>query len=98
MSNIKLRPLFDKVLIEREKVEPKNGIILPDSIKDRHAPAKGTIVAIGPDVNTSDTDTILKEGDRVIFGSHAGSWLNKDQDDEIYICLDTDILCVVEDE
>lgn len=97
MSNQLVRPQFDKVTIERQKLTT-SGIIIPDSAAMRNAPCKGVVTAIGPDVNDSDaTDSVINVGDTVIFGQNAGSWINPDQDDEFFICLDTDILAIVEE-
>ena len=87
MSNLK--PLFDKVLIERETLQTSTSIILPDDINKRNAPSRGIVVAIGPDTEQ------VEVGQKVIFGMHAGSWIKDDNDDEVYVCLDTDILCIV---
>ncbi len=90
MSN-KMIPLFDKVIIERDTLQTKSSIIIPDDAARRNAPATGVIVAVGPDTEQ------VKEGQRVLFGLHAGSFIKDDDDNDFFVCLDVDILCVLED-
>lgn len=92
----KYSPLFGRVLIRREVEEKRGSIILPDA--KRHARSEGTIVAIGPTADES-----IKVGQKVIFGRHAGAWLDAtytkgaDNDDgTLFICQDEDILAIVE--
>jgi chaperonin GroES len=46
-SKIRLQPLGDRVVIEREEAETTTagGIVLPDSAQDK--PARGKVVSIG---------------------------------------------------
>lgn len=101
----KYTPLFARVLIKRMVEEKRGSIILPDA--KRHARCEGTVIAVGP---TSDEN--IKVGDHVIFGKHAGAWLDgtysefkdargiigsKDNNDgTLFICQDEDILAKVE--
>lgn len=105
MSEAKYTPLFARVLIKREIEEKRGSIILPDA--KRHARSEGKVVAVGPTV-----DENIKVGDHVIFGKHAGAWLDstysqiKDQrgvigvrdndDGTLFICQDEDVLVKVE--
>lgn len=91
----KYRPLFGRVLIRREIEEKRGSIILPDAKK--HARNEGIVVAVG------ETAEGIKVGDKVLFGKHAGAWLDStyskgiEQDDgTLFICADEDILCVKE--
>lgn len=92
----KYKPIFARVLIEREvKKQTTGGIIIPNA--KRHASCEGTIVALGE--TASD---ILKVGQRVQFGRHSGAWLNgslaADADDgTLFICQDEDILAIIEE-
>ena len=47
MSNIKIQPLADRVLLEPLAAETTtaSGLIIPDSAKEK--PQKGTVVAVG---------------------------------------------------
>ena len=88
-----MKPLFDKVLIKRDTLEDKlkTSLIIPESSQKRNAPQTGVIIAIGP-------DTLQVEvGQKVLFGLHAGSWIKDDEDNELFVCLDVDILAILED-
>lgn len=91
----KYKPLFSRVLIQRElKEKTAGGIIIPDA--KRHAKLEGKVIAVGPEVDA------VKEGDVVMFGRHAGAWLdasytgaNENDDGTLFICQDEDILAIV---
>lgn len=94
-KRVKYKPIFARVLIEREiKTKSTGGIIIPNA--KRHASCEGVILAVGETV----TD-ILKVGQRVLFGRHAGTWINgsmaEDADDgTLFLCQDEDILAIIE--
>ena len=46
-KKIKLQPLGDRVVVEREDAETKTagGIVLPDSAKDK--PSRGKVISVG---------------------------------------------------
>jgi chaperonin GroES len=89
------KPIFARVLIERDiKEKTAGGIIIPNA--KRAAPCTGTIIGLGE--TASD---ILKLGQKVLFGRHAGTWLNSsanpDLDDgTLFMCQDEDILAIIE--
>ena len=85
----KLVPLFDRVLLEREQLKA-GSIIIPDSAKDRNAPSRGTVMAVGPTCTGA-----VKKGDRVLFGQHAGATLKVDGV-ETYVVSEEDIIAVVQ--
>ena len=96
---IKLQPLGDRVVIEREESEAKTagGIVLPDSAKDK--PARGTVISIG-DGRLIDDGTRnkmqVKPGDRVVFSSYAGEQF-KVGEQELLLMREEDILAVIEE-
>jgi len=97
-SKIKLQPLGDRVVVQREESEETTagGIVLPDSAQDK--PARGTIVSVGDGKLLDDGtrgDFQVKAGDRVIFSSYAGESVNVD-DDELLLMREDDILAVIE--
>ena len=83
-----LRPLFARVLLERERV--KTNLIIPYTADKRNAPTKGRVIAKGPTADPS-----IEIGATILFGKFAGDWL-KDGDQEVYVCQDEDIIAVVE--
>ena len=97
-NKIKLQPLGDRVVVEREESEERTagGIVLPDSAKDK--PARGTIVSVGDGKLLDDGsrgEMQVKVGDRVIFSSYAGETF-KVNDQELLLMREDDILAVIE--
>jgi chaperonin GroES len=97
-SKIKLQPLGDRVVIERESSEEKTagGILLPDSAQDK--PARGRIVSVGNGRLLDDgtrSELQVQVGDRVIFSSYAGETFKVD-DDELLLMREEDVLAVIE--
>ncbi|MCB9894387.1 MAG: co-chaperone GroES [Planctomycetes bacterium] len=93
-----VRPLNDKVLIERAKAEEKTkgGIILPDSSKEK--PKEGKIVAVGQGRITEQGERLpfqVKKGDKVLFKSYAGTDVKIDGKDYI-LMSEEEILAVIE--
>jgi len=98
-SNLKLQPLGDRVVIEREESEERTagGIVLPDSAQDK--PARGTVISIG-DGRLLDDGTRhklqVKPGDRVVFSSYAGEQF-KIGDQELLLMREEDILAILDE-
>src|SRR6266567_2696586 len=75
-TNIKIRPLDDRIVVEPLEAEEKTagGILLPDNAKQK--PQQGKVVAVGPG-RLSEKGTRLalavKVGDTVLFGKYSGS-------------------------
>ena len=93
-----VRPLNDKVLIERAKAEDKTkgGIILPDSSKEK--PKEGKIVAVGQGRISEKGERLpfqVKKGDKVLFKSYAGTDVKIDGKDYI-LMSEEEILAVIE--
>lgn len=95
---MKIRPLADKVLVERLEAENKTagGIVLPDSAKEK--PQRGKVVAVG-DGKILDDGTVrklqVKKGDSVLFTSYAGTEIKIDGK-EYLIMSESDIMAVIE--
>jgi chaperonin GroES len=97
-SQIKLQPLGDRVVVQRDESESvtSGGIVLPDSAKDK--PARGRIISVGDgrllDDGTRGTFQV-KPGDRVLFSSYAGDSFTID-DEEVLVMREDEILAVIE--
>jgi chaperonin GroES len=95
---MKIRPLADKVLVERIEAESKTagGIVLPDSAKEK--PQRGKIISVGEGKLLEDgsrSQMQVKKGDEVLFTSYAGNEMKLDGKE--YIIMDeTDIMAVIE--
>jgi len=95
---MKIRPLQDRVLVERieEEQKTKGGIIIPDTAKEK--PQEGKVVAVGPGKANEDgkiTPLGVKAGDRILFGKYSGSEI-KLNGNEYLIMREDDILGVIE--
>ncbi len=97
-SDVKIQPLGDRVVVEREVSESKTagGIVLPDSAKDK--PSRGTVIAIGDGRLLEDgsrSKLQVKVGDHVLFTSYAPEVI-KINDEELLLMREEDILAVIE--
>ena len=97
-GNVRLQPLGDRVVIERESAEEKTagGIVLPDSAQNK--PARGKIISVGDGRlldNGQRNQIQVKVGDRVLFSSYAGEQF-KIGDQELLLMREDDILAVLE--
>jgi chaperonin GroES len=95
---IKIQPLGDRVVVEREESEEKTagGIVLPDSAKDK--PSRGKVVAIGDGRLLDDGSRSkfqVKVGDKVLFTSYAPEAI-KLNDQELLLMREEDILAVIQ--
>lgn len=96
---MKLRPLGNRVLVQRSKVKAtKGGILLPDTAQEK--PKEGKIIAAGPGKMNDDGEIeklSVKVGDTILFGSYAGTEVKGMGEDDEYLILNEDeILAVVE--
>ena len=97
-GSIKLQPLGDRVVVEREEAEERTsgGILLPDSAQDK--PSRGTVLAVGDGKLLDDGSRgklQVKVGDKVLFTSYAPETV-KLGDDELLLMREEDILAVID--
>ncbi len=78
---MKLVPLFDKVVLEKEKMEEttKSGIVLPGQ-DDKEKPGQAVVIAVGPGGVVDGKDIkmqvkVLKNFGIVLFGALFGRGL-----------------------
>ena len=93
-GNVRLQPLGDRVVIERESAEEKTagGILLPDTAKQK--PQQGKVVAVGPGKLSdkgSRSAVGVKTGDVVLYGKYSGSDVDV-RNKELKILRESDIL------
>lgn len=95
--NMKLKPLFDKVVLEQKKQEQTtaSGIVLPGN--DKEMPMQGKVVAVGPGgmVDGNEVKMEVKVGQDVIYSKYSGSEVEIDKVKYV-ILKQSDILAVVE--
>jgi len=93
-----LRPLHDRILVQRleEEEEVQGSIIIPDTAKEK--PQQAKVLAAGPGRVADDGKVQamdVKEGDKVIFGKYAGTEVKLDGE-EYLIIREDDVLGVLE--
>ena len=94
----KIRPLNDKIVVKRLEAEEKTkgGIVLPETAKEK--PKEGKVISVGQGKmldNGSRASLTVKENDRVIFSSYAGTEI-KLSGEEFLILSEDDVLAIVE--
>jgi chaperonin GroES len=95
---MKVEPLNDKIVVKRLEAESTTagGIVLPDSAKEK--PKQGRVISLGDGKLLESGKRAkfqVKEGDRVLFTSYAGSEV-KIGNEEYLIMTEDDILAVID--
>jgi chaperonin GroES len=95
---MKLRPLQDRILVQRVKEEEKTkgGIIIPDTAKEK--PVEGRVIATGIGKLSEEGNRIaleVKKGDRILFGKFSGNEI-KMEGEEYLIMREDDVLGIIE--
>jgi len=95
---MKLRPLQDRILVQRVKEEEKTkgGIIIPDTAKEK--PVEGRVIAVGIGKLSEKGNRIaleVKKGDRILFGKYSGNEV-KIEGEEYLIMREDDVLGIIE--
>ena len=90
---MKIRPLFDRVVIKSCEVEEttKSGLILTGNAKEK--PQMAEVIAVGPGgvVDGKDVTMSVNVGDKVIYSKYAGNEVKLDGEEYI-IVRQSDIL------
>lgn len=95
---MQVRPLHDRVLVERIEAESKTagGIIIPDTAQDK--PSEGKIISVGEGLRDDQGKRIpldVKKGDRILFKKWGVDEV-KVNGKELIILKESDILAVIE--
>jgi chaperonin GroES len=95
---MKLRPLQDRILVQRveEETTTKGGIIIPDTAKEK--PAEGKVTAVGNGKIGEDGKRValeVKKGDRILFGKYSGTEV-KISGEEYLIMREDDVLGIID--
>ena len=96
---MKIRPLYDRVVVRRKEEEETTagGILLPGSAKEK--PNQGEVIAVGEGkvLDSGDVRPLaVKVGDTVVFGQYAGSNTIEVDGEELIIMGESEIFAVVD--
>jgi len=96
MGQLNIRPLHDRVIIQRlEERTTAGGIVIPETAGDK--PQRGKVIAAGPGKYENGTLRKLdvKVGDEVLFGKYSGTEVKVNGQD-VLVMREEDIMGVVE--
>ncbi|GBD38297.1 MAG: 10 kDa chaperonin [Deltaproteobacteria bacterium] len=96
---MKVKPLYDRVLVKRLDTEEKTkgGIIIPETAKEK--PQEGRVISVGKGKLLEDGSIRpldVKVGDRVLFSKYGGTDINI-EGEEYLILREDEILAIVEE-
>lgn len=91
-TNLNVRPLADRVLVEPAPAETKTagGLIIPDTAKEK--PMKGKVLAVGN--GKPEEPMTVKVGDTVLYGKYAGTEIQVEGKD-LLIMRESDIYAII---
>ena len=95
---MKVRPLYDRILIKRVEEEEKTagGLFIPDTAKEK--PQQGLVVAVGSGKVQEDGSVRkleVKSGDKILFSKYSGKEIKIDGTEHL-ILKEDDVLAVLE--
>ncbi len=95
---MKVKPLFDRILVKRVEEETKTagGLFIPDTAQEK--PQRGVVVSVGSGKVLEDgrvQKLDVKSGDKVLFAKYAGNDIKIDGVEHL-IMREEDILAVVD--
>jgi chaperonin GroES len=95
---MKVRPLYDRILVKRVAEEEKTagGLFIPDAAKEK--PQKGLVVAVGNGKVQEDGSIRkldIKEGDKVLFAKYSGNDIKIDGVEHL-IMREDDVLAILD--
>ncbi len=96
---MKIRPLYDRVVVRRNEEEETSagGIVLPGTAQEK--PNQGEVIAVGEGKMLDNGDLrqlAINVGDTVVFGQYAGSNTIEIDGEELIIMGESEIFAVVE--
>jgi chaperonin GroES len=96
MGQLNIRPLHDRVIIQRlEERTTAGGIVIPETAGDK--PQRGKVMAVGPGKyeNGALRKLDVKVGDEVLFGKYSGTEV-KVSGQDVLVMREEDIMGIVE--
>jgi chaperonin GroES len=96
MAAKKIKPLGNRIVIQRQEAKvSKGGILLPESAQEK--PKQGKVLAVGPGKVNEKGKLVpveLKVGNQILFSSYAGTECKLDSE-EYLILSEEDVLAVL---
>jgi chaperonin GroES len=95
---MKIKPLYDRILVKRleEQEKTAGGLYIPDTAKEK--PLEALVVAVGAgkvQENGSLRKLEVKAGDKILFSKYSGSDIKIDGTEHL-ILREDDVLAVIE--
>ncbi|HZL21050.1 MAG TPA: co-chaperone GroES [Polyangia bacterium] len=95
---MKIRPLYDRILVKRieEQSKTAGGLFIPDTAKEK--PMEAIIVAVGNGKIQEDGSLRkleVKAGEKILFSKYSGNEIKIDGTDHL-ILREDDILAVID--
>ena len=95
---MKIKPLYDRILVKRleEQEKTAGGLYIPDSAKEK--PLEAQVVAVGQGKIQEDGSIRkleVKAGDKILFSKYSGSDIKIDGVEHL-ILREDDVLAVIE--
>lgn len=94
---MKVKPLFDRIVIEALESEEKTagGLFIPSASKEKPQMAK--VIAVGPGGSVDGKEIVMqvKVGDVVLYNKYSGSEFKIDGK-EVTVLKQSDVLAIVE--
>ena len=95
---MKIRPLYDRILVKRieEQNKTAGGLFIPDSAKEK--PQEALVVAVGNGKLIEDGSLRkleVKAGDKILFSKYSGNEIKIDGTEHL-ILREDDVLALVE--
>ena len=98
---MKIRPLYDRIVVKRVETETEKtsgGLYIPDSAKEK--PQEGEVVSVGKGKRLEDGKIVpldVQPGDRILFGKYSGSEIKLDGEDYM-IMREDEVLGILTDQ
>ncbi|MFI3166703.1 MAG: co-chaperone GroES [Bacillota bacterium] len=94
---MKLKPLFDKIVIKQENPEEKtkSGILLPTQAQEKQQIGVVLAVGAGGIVDGKEINIVVSVGDKVLYSKYAGTDFKLDGE-EVTILRQSDVLAIIE--
>ena len=95
---MQIRPLYDRLVVRRieQKESIQNGIIIPDTAKEK--PQEAEVMAVGRGKRLEDGKVValdVQVGDRILFGKYSGSDIKLDGE-EYLIMREDEVLGILD--